>query len=64
MNQKLLDYEKVLKVIRSCVTNAQNQTAYRMCWSFHDMYKEDTLSLELFRECDIVLIDIIQGRRR
>lgn len=60
---KLIDYEKVLKVIRSCVTNAQNQTAYRMCWNFHDMYKDDKYSLELFRECDIILIDIIQGRR-
>lgn len=58
MNQKLLDYEKVLKVIRSCVTNAQNQTAYRMCWNFHDIYKEDTCSLELFLECDENLISL------
>lgn len=58
MNQKLLDYEKVLKVIRSCLTNAQNQTAYRMCWNFHDMYKEDTYSLELFLQCDENLISL------
>lgn len=58
MKQKLLDYEKVLKVIRSCVTNAQNQTAYSMCWNFHDMYKDDTLSLRLFSVCDENLISI------
>lgn len=63
MNQKLLDYEKILKVIRSCVTNAQNQTAYRMCWNFHDMYKDDTFSLRLFRVCDENLIDIV-GRKQ
>ena len=63
MNQKLLDYEKILKVIRSCVTNAQNQTAYSMCWNFHDMYKVDTFSLRLFRVCDENLIDLV-GRKQ
>lgn len=58
MNQKLLDYEKVLRAIRSCRTNAQNQVAYRMCWLFQDKYKHDSYSLELFAVCDLNLNQI------
>lgn len=62
MNQKLLDYEKVLKVIRSCKTNAQNQVAYRMVWNFQDKYKDDTYTRYLFIECDMNLQYIIAGK--
>lgn len=63
MSQKLTDYEHMLKIIRSCVTNAQNQTAYRMIWLYQDKYKDDTYTRELFNECDANLIDIL-GRGR
>lgn len=59
MNQKLLDYEKVLRVIRSCRTSRQNQVAYQMCWRFQDMYKHDSYSLELFAVCDLNLNQIM-----
>lgn len=59
MNQKLIDYERMLKIIRSCVTNAQNQTAYRMIWLYQDKYKDDTYTRELFNECDDNLMKVI-----
>lgn len=61
MNQKLIDYEKTLAVIRSCRTNAQNQVAYRMIWNFQDKYKSDSYTLELFAVCDLNLQQICGG---
>lgn len=58
MNQKLLDYEKVLTIIRSCKTSVQNNIAYRVVWNFNDKYKDDTYTLELFHECDLNLMRI------
>lgn len=59
MNQKLIDYEKVLKVIRSCKTNGQNQVAYRVIWNFQNKYSDDTYTRYLFLECDMNLQEII-----
>lgn len=59
MNQKLIDFDYTLKVIRSCKTNPQNQVAYRMVWNFNDKHKDDTLTLSLFDECDRNLIEIV-----
>lgn len=64
MKSKHDDYDYVVKVILSCKTSRQNNVAYKMCWNFHDMYKDDILSLRLFRVCDENLVDIMQGRRR
>lgn len=58
MNQKLIDYDRTKAVIQSCITNPQNQVAYRMVWNFSDKHKDDTLSLSLFDECDRNLIQV------
>lgn len=50
------DYDKIIKVIQSCVTSCQNNIAYRMIGNFNDMHKDDELTLRLFRVCDENLI--------
>lgn len=52
------DYDKVVKVIQSCVTSSQNNIAYRMIWNFNDMHKDDELTVRLFRVCDENLISL------
>lgn len=64
MNQKLLDYEKVLKVIQSCVTSGQNNTAYQMAFNFHNMYKDDNITFILLDACDKNLIELVSRIRR
>lgn len=59
MSPKLVDYEKTLAVIRSCLTNAQNQVAYRMIWNFQGKHKDDVYTLKLFTECDMNLQEIV-----
>lgn len=58
MNQKLLDFDKVLTVIRSCVTSRQNNVAYRMVFNFHSKHKDHTFLDTLIDECDRNLIEI------
>lgn len=53
------DYNHVVKVIQSCVTSGQNNTAYRMVWNWNNLYKDYTLSLQLFRLCDENLIELL-----
>lgn len=55
------DYEKVVKVIKSCKTNAQNQIAYRMCMNWGSMYKDYQKLEDLLTLCDESLIDIVRG---
>lgn len=62
MNQKLLDFDKVLKVIRSCVTSRQNNVAYHMAFNFHKKYKDNTFLDKLIDECDRNMIEIA-GRK-
>lgn len=59
MNHKLLDYEKVLKFIRSCVTSRQNNVAYRMAFNFHTKHKDHSFLDSLLDECDRNMIEIV-----
>lgn len=52
------DYDKVVKVIQSCVNSSQNNIAYRMIWNFNDMHKDHELTLRLFHVCDKNLISL------
>lgn len=59
MNQKLLDYEKTLEVIRSCRTSKQNTIAYRMVWNYQRKHGFDSFVLDLFAVCDLNLSQIL-----
>lgn len=59
MNQKLLDFDKVMKVIRSCRTSQHNNVAYRMALNFHNIHKDYNFLHALVDECDRNLIEIV-----
>lgn len=61
INQKMLDYEKTLSVIRSCRTSRQNNIAYHMVWNFSGMYKDSDLEYALFEACDENLTKVCGG---
>lgn len=58
MNQKLIDFDYTLAVIRSCKTSAQNNVAYHMAFNFHNKHKDHSFLDSLLDECDRNLIEI------
>lgn len=61
MNQKLVAYDKVCNIIRSCRDSRQNNVAYVVIQNFARMYGNDSYALELYTLCDLNLQQIIGG---
>jgi len=59
MNQKLIDFDYTLAVIRSCKTSAQNNVAYHMAFNFHNKHKDLILFESLLDECDNNLLGML-----
>ncbi|QYW06703.1 hypothetical protein uav_172 [Pseudomonas phage UAVern] len=54
------DYQKVLDVIHSCKTSAQNNVAYAMVLNYEKKYPHNNiLSTELHYHCELNLIEIM-----
>lgn len=53
LNPKLLDYDKVSAIIRSCRTSGQNNVAYAVVHRFGAKYGWDSYTLQLFALCDL-----------
>lgn len=59
------DYYKLVKVINSCKTSAQNNVAYRMIFLYQKKWPNNKiLTQELFDLCDENLYDIVAEAQR
>lgn len=59
-NQKLIDYEKVCKIIHSCRNSRHNNVAFNVCINFEKKHGRSYYSEALFLLCDQNICEIMR----